>query len=106
MRCARRLGSNAYNLLILSDGAKWKRLSVTAKDAQLLERLSYSAVDVARIFGMPPHMIDESDKAEDSRMGTGNVPSAAQVDSWAYTYLHHVAVPCDYLPSHSITWRL
>ena len=55
--------------LILSDGAKRERLSVTAKDAQLLELLSYSAVDVARIFCVPAHMIGESDKA--TSWGTG-----------------------------------
>lgn len=60
---------NAHNPMILPAGGEWKRLSISAKDAQLLELLSYSAVDVARIFGCPPHMIGEVDKS--SSWGTG-----------------------------------
>ncbi|MDF1506351.1 phage portal protein, partial [Roseisolibacter sp. H3M3-2] len=55
--------------LLLENGAKWEKASVTAKDAQLLELLQYSAVDVARIFGCPPHMIGETSAA--TSWGTG-----------------------------------
>jgi HK97 family phage portal protein len=61
--------SNAHNPLILENGAKWERVSISPKDAQLLELLSYSAVDVARVFGVPPHMIGETDKS--TSWGTG-----------------------------------
>ncbi|WBO23940.1 phage portal protein [Sphingomonas abietis] len=61
--------SNAHNPLLLENGAKWDRVTVTAKDAQLLELLAYSAVDVARVFGVPPHMIGETAGA--SNWGTG-----------------------------------
>jgi HK97 family phage portal protein len=61
--------ANAHNPLILENGAEWKRVAITAKDAQLLELLQYTAVDVARIFGCPPHMIGEMDKT--SAWGTG-----------------------------------
>lgn len=61
--------SNSHNPLILENGAEWKRVSITAKDAQLLELLAYSAVDVARVFGVPPHMIGETSGA--SNWGTG-----------------------------------
>lgn len=54
---------NAHNPLVLENGAEWKRVAVTAKDAQLLELLQYTAIDVARIFGVPPHMIGETDKS-------------------------------------------
>ncbi|GGB21451.1 phage portal protein [Sphingomonas metalli] len=61
--------ANAHNPLILENGAEWKRVSITAKDAQLLELLQYSVVDVARIFGTPPHMIGETSAA--TTWGTG-----------------------------------
>lgn len=54
---------NAHNPLLLENGAEWKRVGITAKDAQLLELLQYSAIDAARIFGVPPHMIGETDKS-------------------------------------------
>lgn len=61
--------ANAHNPLLLENGGEWKRVSVTAKDAQLLELLQYSVVDVARIFGTPPHMIGETSAA--TTWGTG-----------------------------------
>lgn len=61
--------ANAHNPLLLEQGAEWKRVSVTAKDAQLLELLQYSVVDVARIFGVPPHMVGETSAA--TTWGTG-----------------------------------
>lgn len=60
---------NAHNPLLLEHGAEWKRVAITAKDAQLLELLQYSVVDVARIFGTPPHMIGETSAA--TTWGTG-----------------------------------
>ncbi|WP_231958668.1 phage portal protein [Altererythrobacter sp. B11] len=61
--------ANAHNPLLLENGGEWKRVSVSAKDAQLLELLQYSVVDVARIFGTPPHMIGETTAA--TAWGTG-----------------------------------
>lgn len=60
---------NAHNPLIMENGAEWKQVSVSAKDAQLLELMQYSVVDVARIFGTPPHMIGETSAA--TSWGTG-----------------------------------
>lgn len=61
--------TNAHNPLLLERGAEWKRVNISAKDAQLLELLQYSVVDVARIFGVPPHMIGETSAA--TSWGTG-----------------------------------
>ncbi|WP_165799485.1 phage portal protein [Sphingomonas oleivorans] len=61
--------TNAHNPLILAEGGEWKRLTISAKDAQLLELLKYSSIDIARIFGCPPHMIGEVDGT--TSWGTG-----------------------------------
>lgn len=61
--------ANAHNPLLLEQNAEWKRVAITAKDAQLLELLQYSVVDVARIFGCPPHMVGETSAA--TTWGTG-----------------------------------
>lgn len=61
--------ANAHNPLLLENGAEWKRVGISAKDAQLLELLQYSTIDIARIFGVPPHMIGEVDKS--TSWGTG-----------------------------------
>ena len=46
--------------LILTEGLDIAELSMTAKDAQLLESRQWQVVDIARAFGVPNHMINET----------------------------------------------
>lgn len=48
---------------VLGDDAKIQQLSMTSEDAQLLEARKYQIVDIARIFGVPPHLIAETEKS-------------------------------------------
>ncbi|KKK74134.1 hypothetical protein LCGC14_2886820, partial [marine sediment metagenome] len=48
---------------VFADGMKWAATGVTNKDAQFLEIRQFSAVDIARIFRMPPHKIGILDRA-------------------------------------------
>lgn len=52
---------NAHRIpLVLTEGMKSKELSLTAEDAQLLEARKFQVIDIARAFGVPPHMIGET----------------------------------------------
>lgn len=48
--------------LILTEGLEVKELTLTARDAQLLESRQWQVIDIARCFGVPPHMIGETTK--------------------------------------------
>ncbi|TWT64247.1 phage portal protein [Rubinisphaera italica] len=48
---------NAHNIMLLHGGAKAHVLNLSAEDAQLIERLKLSSLDIARLFRVPPHMI-------------------------------------------------
>lgn len=53
--------ANAHRLpLVLTEGITAKELSLSAEDAQLLEARKFQVLDVARAFGVPGHMINES----------------------------------------------
>lgn len=54
---------------VLQGGLKVKPLTMTSKDAEILGARQFQVVDIARIFGVPPHMIGETDKT--SSWGTG-----------------------------------
>lgn len=55
---------NAHKLpLVLTEGLKADALSISAHDAQLLEARRFQVVDIARAFGVPPHMIGETSAA-------------------------------------------
>jgi len=52
---------NAHRLpLVLTEGLDAKEISLSAEDAQLLEARKFQVVDIARAFGVPPHMIGET----------------------------------------------
>lgn len=46
--------------LVLTEGLKAKSLSISAEDSQLLDSRKFQVVDIARAFGVPPHMIGET----------------------------------------------
>lgn len=53
--------ANAHRLpLVLTEGLAAQEISLSAEDAQLLEARKFQVVDIARAFGVPPHMIGET----------------------------------------------
>lgn len=53
--------SNSHKLpLVLTEGLTAKEISLSAEDAQLLEARKFQVLDVARAFGVPGFMINES----------------------------------------------
>lgn len=55
--------SNAKRVAMLQEGMTFKPLSMTNVDAELIPALKLMALDIARIYKVPPHMIGELDKA-------------------------------------------
>lgn len=55
--------ANTRKPMVLSGEFKLDRLKLSPVDVQLLEARQFSVVEVARIFGVPPHMIGATDKA-------------------------------------------
>lgn len=49
--------------LILTEGLDVKELTMSAVDQQLLESRQWQVIDIARAFGVPPHMIGETQKS-------------------------------------------
>lgn len=54
---------NAGNVVFLDRGIKFNPIQINPQDAQTLESRRYQVADIARIFGVPPHMIGETDKS-------------------------------------------
>jgi len=62
-------GESEGTALILEEGMTVNDMSMTATDAQWIESRKFSRGDIAMFFGVPPHMIGDTDKA--SSWGTG-----------------------------------
>lgn len=54
---------NAKKTALLVDGFKFKGVTVSNEDAQLIETMKFQISDIARIFGVPPHLIGDLEKA-------------------------------------------
>jgi HK97 family phage portal protein len=61
--------SNAFKSMILEEGLDVTNISMTSEDAQFLETRRFQVEDIARFFGVPPHMIGHTDKQ--TSWGTG-----------------------------------
>jgi HK97 family phage portal protein len=60
---------NSHTVGVLSGGAKWKPISVSPEDAQFLGTRAAQNLDIAMLFGVPPHMLGQVDKT--TSWGTG-----------------------------------
>lgn len=49
--------TNAGTPMILDNGLKWKTISLSPEDLQLLATRKFSVEEICRIFGVPPHMV-------------------------------------------------
>lgn len=54
---------NAHEVAILDNGAKFQQMSMPPEDAQFIESRRFQIAEVARMFGVPPHMLFETDKS-------------------------------------------
>jgi hypothetical protein len=54
---------------VLDKGAKFTQLSIPPEDAQFIESRGFQIEEIARMFGVPPHMLMAMDKA--TSWGTG-----------------------------------
>lgn len=62
-------GESEGKALILEEGMDVERLAMTAEDAQWIESRKFTRGDIAMFFGVPPHMIGDTEKS--TSWGTG-----------------------------------
>jgi HK97 family phage portal protein len=52
---------NAHKIAVLTEGAKFSKVTISPEDAQFLQTRQFQVVDIARIFGVPAHMLQHAD---------------------------------------------
>lgn len=55
--------SNAGRVAILDAGADFQSISLPPEDAQLLQTRAFSVSEIARMFGVPSHLLNDQEKA-------------------------------------------
>ncbi len=59
---------NAGAVVILEQGLKYSGVSMNNVDAQLLESRKFQVSDIARIFGIPPHMLGDLERSTNNNI--------------------------------------
>jgi HK97 family phage portal protein len=54
---------------VLSGGFKWKPITITPEESQFLETRQFQVAEIARMFGVPPHMVGDVERS--TSWGTG-----------------------------------
>lgn len=61
--------TNAHRVAVLQEGLEWQSIGMPNTDAQFLETRSFQRTEIAMLFGVPPHMIGDTEKS--TSWGTG-----------------------------------
>lgn len=56
-------GDNSYSLLILEENMKYQQMGMTSTDAQFLENRKFQRLEICSLFGVPPHMAGDLERA-------------------------------------------
>lgn len=60
---------NAHLMAVMDNGASWEQVGISNEDAQFLETRKFQTAEIARLFGVPPHMIGDVERS--TSWGTG-----------------------------------
>jgi len=61
--------ANSQKIAILEQGLDWKQVGMTSEDAQFLQTRAFQRGEFATWFGVPPHMVGDTEKS--TSWGTG-----------------------------------
>jgi HK97 family phage portal protein len=62
-------GAREGKVIVLEDGLTFEQMAMNSEDAQWLQARSFSRTDIAMFFGVPPHMIGDTERS--TSWGTG-----------------------------------
>jgi HK97 family phage portal protein len=61
--------AKAHEVAVLDAGAKYQPIGIPPEDAQFIEGRKFQVTEIARLYGIPPHMLGDVDKS--TSWGTG-----------------------------------
>jgi HK97 family phage portal protein len=53
----------AHDIVVLGNGTKFQPIGVPPRDAAVLESRGFTVADAARLFGLPPHLLGDTQKS-------------------------------------------
>ena len=68
---------NMQKPMVLDEGMTFEPTSMTNEDAQLLQTRQFSVLEICRMFGVPPHKVQDFSRAHFANMEQGNLQYAS-----------------------------
>lgn len=59
---------NAHRSLLLEGGMKYERINIPLEDAQFITTRKFQATEIARIYGVPPHLIADLERSTNNNI--------------------------------------
>lgn len=87
--------ANAHRIAILEEGIKFHQTSIPPEDAQFLETRKFQTAEIARWFGVPPHLIGDLERA-----------TFSNIEQQAIEYLVHSIRPRLVRWEQTVNWDL
>jgi HK97 family phage portal protein len=61
--------ANAHDIAVLDNGGKFQPVSIPPEDSQFIQTREFAVTEIARLYGIPPHMLGQVEKS--TSWGTG-----------------------------------
>lgn len=87
--------SKSHKTAILEEGMKYVAIGIPPKDAAFLESRQFQVTDIARIFRVPPHMLQQLDRA-----------TWANIEHQSIEFVTHTLGPWMENWEQTISWKL
>lgn len=92
----RQVGLNqAHRTAILEEGMKYTSVGIPPRDANFIESRNFQVTDIARIFRVPPHMLQQLDRA-----------TWSNIEHQGVDFVVHSLGPWLEMWEQSISWKL
>lgn len=98
---------NSHRVAILEEGVKWQQVSLSGRDSQWLEQRKYQRSEIAALFRVPPHMIQDLERTTFSNIEHQSIDFVVHtVRPWAVRW--EQAIERDLLtePSHFVRFTV
>lgn len=89
--------ANAGDIAVLDNGAEFQPVAVPPQDAQLLDSRKFGVTEIARLFGIPPHMLGDVEKS--TSWGTG-------IEQQTIAFVQYTLMPWLKLAEQRVTRQL
>jgi HK97 family phage portal protein len=70
--------ANAWKMMILEEGMKYEPTQSTMADAEFVSQMKFGIADIARIYGVPLHMLSELDRSTNNNIEHQGLEFVAQ----------------------------